>query len=97
MVERIVEDVLDRVAVLLLRLDHPRPEALAEDVILAAVACVEGLRILAVQVAHPLGQVRLRRLDEQVVVVAQQAADVEAPAVPAHDAPQDLDEGEAIL
>jgi hypothetical protein len=96
-VERVVEDVLDRVAVLLLGLDHPRPEALAEDVMLAAVSCVEGLRVLPVQVAHPVGQVRLRRLDEQVVMVAQQAADVEAPAVAAHDTPQDLDEGKAIV
>jgi hypothetical protein len=96
-VERVVEDVLDRVAVLLLGLDHPRPEALAEDVMLAAVACVEGLRVLPVQVAHPVRQVRLRRLDEQVVMVAQQAADVEAPAVAAHDAPQDLNEGKAIV
>jgi hypothetical protein len=96
-VERVVEDVLERVAVLLLGIDHSRPEALAEDVMLAAVACVEGLRVLPVQVAHPVGQVRLRRLDEQVVMVAQQAPDVEAPAVAAHNAPQDLDEGKAIV
>jgi hypothetical protein len=96
-VERVVDDVLDRVAVLLLGLDHPRPEPLAEDMVLAAVARVEGLRVLAVQVAHAVGQVRLRRLDEQVVVVAHETADVKAPAIPSLDAPQDVDEDSAIL
>ena len=52
--ERVVDDVLDRVVVLLLGLDHPRPESLAEDVVLAAVACVEGFCVLAVEVAHPV-------------------------------------------
>jgi hypothetical protein len=80
--ERVVDDVLDRVGVLLLGLDHRRPEPLAKDVVLAAVACVEGFRVLAVEVAHPLGEVGSRRLDEQVVVVAHEAPDVEAPAVP---------------
>jgi hypothetical protein len=51
-VEGIVEDVLEGVRVLLLRLDQPRPEAAAEDVIAAAVALVEGSGVGTVQVAH---------------------------------------------
>jgi hypothetical protein len=94
--DRVVEDVVERVVVLLLGLDHARPEPLAEDVVLAAVPLVEGTRVLAVQVAHAVGQVRQRCLDEQVVVVAKQAAGVETPAVAAADAPQDVDEDAAV-
>jgi hypothetical protein len=96
-IERVVDDVLDRVVVLLLGLDHPRPEALAEDVVLAAVPCVEGFGVLAVEVAHPVREVGGGRLDEQVVVVAHEAPDVEAPAVPPLHPPQDVDEGGAIV
>ena len=66
MVDRIVDDVVHRVVVLLLRFDHPRPEPLAEDVVLAAVPLVEGAGVLAVQVAHAVGEVRKRGLDEEV-------------------------------
>jgi hypothetical protein len=76
MLQGVVEDVVERPLVLLFRLDHLRPEALAEDVVLAPVAFVEGARVLSVQVAHPVGQIRERRLDEKVVVVAEQAARV---------------------
>jgi hypothetical protein len=91
-VDRVVEDVFEGGVVLLLRLDHLRPEALAEDVVLALVALVEGASVLAVQVAHPVREVREGRLDDQVVVVAEQAAGVETPVVAALDAPQDLEE-----
>jgi hypothetical protein len=47
-VERIVHDVLDRRLVLLVRLDHLRPVAAAEDVILPFVALVEGAGVAAV-------------------------------------------------
>jgi hypothetical protein len=95
-VDGVVEDVVERVVVLLFGLDHLRPEALAEDVVLASVAFVEGARVLAVEVAHPVGQVRQGRLDEQVVVVPEQAAGVQPPAVRTPDAPQDLEEDGAI-
>jgi hypothetical protein len=42
-------------------------------VVLAAMAFVEGARVLAVQVAHPVGQVAERRVDDEVVVVAEEA------------------------
>jgi hypothetical protein len=95
--ERVVDDVLDREVVLLLGFDHPRPEPLAEDVVLAAVACVEGFRVLAVEVAHPVREVGGGRLDEQVVVVAHETPDVEAPAVSPLYPPQDVDEGDAVI
>jgi hypothetical protein len=91
-VDGVVEDVLEGALVLLLRLDVLRPEALSEDVVFAAVAAVEGAGVLAVEVAHALGEVRERRLDDEVVVVAEKAAGVEAPAVAPLDATEDLEE-----
>jgi len=91
-VDRVVEDVVEGVVVLLLGFDHFRPEALAEDVVFASVALVEGAGVLAVQVAHPVGEVRKRRLHDEVVVVAQEAAGVKAPVVAPPDAPQDVEE-----
>jgi hypothetical protein len=46
--ERIVEDVLGRGRVLLLVLDHLRPETAAENVIATPVPLVEGARVAAV-------------------------------------------------
>jgi hypothetical protein len=95
-VDRVVEDVVERVVVLILGLDHLRPEALAEDVVLAAMTLVEGPGVLPVEVSHAVGEVGQGRLDEEVVVVAEEAAGVEAPAVPPLDAPQDLQEDRAV-
>jgi len=95
-VDRVVQHVFERLGVLLFGLDHSGPEAFAEDVVTSAVPLVEGTGVLAVQVAHAVGEVRERRLDDEVVVVAEQAASVEPPAVAAADAPQELDEDGAI-
>jgi hypothetical protein len=86
---RVVEDILVGVRVLLLRLDQHGVEAASEHVVAAPVALVEGPRVGAVQVAHAVGEVRRRRLDDEVVVVSHQAA-VDAPAVTAFDAPEDV-------
>jgi hypothetical protein len=96
MVDGILEDVVERVVVLVLGFDHLRPEPLPEDVVLSAMALVEGPGVLAVQVPHPVRQVRERRFDEQVVVVAEQAAGVEPPPIPAPDPPEDLEEHRAV-
>jgi hypothetical protein len=95
-VNRVVEDVLEGRAVLLLGLDRPRPEAAAEDVILSAMALVERPGVLPVEVAHPLGQVRERCLDDEVVVVAEETAGVQVPAVPPANAFQDPDEDRPV-
>jgi hypothetical protein len=70
---------------------------LAEDVVLAAVPLVEGAGVLAVQVAHTVGEVRQRGLHEEVVVVAEQAAGVEAPAMVALDPAQNLEEDSPVV
>jgi hypothetical protein len=95
-VDRILDDVLERRLVLILGLDHLRPEPPAEDVIYAPVAVVEAARVPAVEVAHPVGEIRLGRLDEKVIVVAHQAARVDAPAVAVHDPVQEVDEERAV-
>jgi hypothetical protein len=95
-VEGVVDDVLDRGFVLLVRLDHLGPVAAAEDVILPLVAFVEGAGVAAVQVPHPVGEVRQRGLDEDVVVVPNQAAHVRAPAVAPFDPAQDVEENHPV-
>jgi hypothetical protein len=89
----VLEDVLDNLVVLLPRLDRLGPEASAEDVMLSGVSVVECAGVLTVQVAHAVRQVRHRRLDQQVVVVAEQTLRVEPPAValahPVQDARED--------
>jgi hypothetical protein len=95
-VDRVVEDVVECLDVLLFGLDHFRPEPPAEDVILATVPLVEGARVLSVEVAHAVGEVREPRLDHEVIVVAEQAAGVQTPGVRAPDAPQDLQEDGAV-
>jgi hypothetical protein len=95
-VEGIVEDVLDRGRVLLLRFDQLRPEAPAEDVVAPSVALVEGACVAAVEVAHTVREVGLRRFNDQVVVVAHQAADMDPPLVALHDAVEDVEEDDAV-
>jgi hypothetical protein len=82
---------------MLLGLDEARGEALPENVVAAAVEGVEGAGVLAVEVAHALREVRLGRLDEEVVVVAEQAAGVEAPSIPADHAAQLVEEDAAVV
>ena len=94
--EGVVDDVLDRGFVLLVRLDHLGPVAAAEDVILPLVAFVECASVAAVQVPHPVGEVRQRGLDEEVVVVPHQAAHVRAPAVALFDPAQDVEENDPV-
>jgi hypothetical protein len=95
-VERVVDDVVDRRLVLLVRLDHFRPVAVAEDVVLPLVALVEGAGIGAVQISHPVGEVREWGLDQEVVVIAHQAAHVSEPAVAPFDPAQDVEEDDPV-
>jgi hypothetical protein len=95
-VKGVVDDVFDRGLVLLVRLDHLRPVAAAEDVILPLVPLVEGPGVATVQVPHSLVEVRQRGLDEQVVVVPHQAAHVSAPAVAPFDPAQEVEEDDPV-
>jgi hypothetical protein len=95
-VEGVVDDVVDGRLILILRLDYFRPVAVAEDMVLPLVAFVEGAGIGAVQIAHPLGEVRQGSLDQEVVVVAHQAAHVREPAVAPFDPAQDVEEDDPV-
>jgi hypothetical protein len=61
-------------------------------VVAAAVSAIERARVLAVEVAHPVREVGEWGLDDEVVVVAHEAARVHFPAVATHDAVQDANE-----
>jgi hypothetical protein len=43
------------------------------------VAAIEALRVYAVELAHPLGEIRLGCLDQQMVVIAHQAIGITTP------------------
>jgi hypothetical protein len=92
MVKRVVEDVFDSRGVLILGLEGLRPEPPPEDVVAAPVAVVEGACVGAVQVTHAVGEVGQRRLDDEVVVIAHEAADVDPPAITAPDTVEDREE-----
>jgi len=63
----------------------------------SAVAGVEALRVASVQVAHAVREIGLGRLDDQVIVVAHQAADVHEPPVAPRDAPDQVDEERTVV
>jgi hypothetical protein len=95
-VDGILDDVLECRVVLLLGLDHFRPVAPAEEMVLATVPLVECPGVDAVQVPHAQVEIGLGRLDEEVVVVPHQAADVHPPPVAPLDAPQDVQEDDPV-
>jgi hypothetical protein len=90
--DRVVDDVLECRFPLLVGLDQLRPEASPEEVVAATVSVVERTCVLAVEVSHAVRKVWQRCLDDEVVVVAHQAASVQLPAVAAHDPGQDANE-----
>jgi len=93
----VLADVLAGVFEVPLRGDHPGGEAGAEQVAAATVAQVEALGMAAAQVLDAGGELRLRRLDDRVVVVRHQAEGVDLPAVPVDRLRKQLEEGEAVV
>ena len=80
-VDGVSADVLDRVAEVLLAVDHPGSEARTPQMAVPTVPEIEALGIAAVQVLHAAREPRLGRLDEQAVMPAHQAERVHAPSV----------------
>ena len=76
--------------------DEPRSEAALEYMAAAAVALVEQLRVAAVQPLHARGEVRGRRLDDEVVVRVHQAVPVDGPAELACHHAQQVQEVDAV-
>jgi hypothetical protein len=79
------------------RLDRLRGVPPAEHVMAAAVLCVEVPRVPAVQVAHAEVEIRIGRLDDQVVVRAHEAVRMQAPAVAAGHRAEQVEEGAAVF
>jgi hypothetical protein len=77
----VVQDVVDRVSQVLLRVDHPGGESGAEEVSRASVALVEAKGVRAVKPLDPGGELRLRRVENEVDVVVHQAERMAPPAV----------------
>jgi hypothetical protein len=90
--DRILEDVLQGVPEVLLRLDHPRGEAVAEEVPPPAVAAVVTLSIEAVEPLHSGRKLLPGRLDDEVVVRVHQAPRMEPPREPHRDVAQEENE-----
>jgi len=78
----VLEDVLDRPGQVLVVLDEPRREAVAEEVAPAPVAAVERLRVGSVEALQAVREPPELGLDHEVVVVRHQAEGVDAPIVP---------------
>jgi hypothetical protein len=84
---RILVNVRRDVLEVTLVLDDAALEAPLEEVAHALVAAVEPHRVDTVQAPHPLRELGLGRVDEQVEVVVEEAPDHDLPAVtPLHPA-----------
>jgi hypothetical protein len=71
--------------------DENRVSAL-EEVSISIVPSIEKLRVAAVHQFHAEGQVRLLRLDDQVIVARHQAVRMAGPVVPSDDRAQQRQE-----
>jgi hypothetical protein len=63
----------------------------------SAVAMVEGASVLPVEIAHAVREAGRRRLENEVVVVAEEAVGVNSPAVTELHPPKDVEEDGAVL
>jgi hypothetical protein len=83
--DRIAVHVLESRVVVLLALDHPRGEPVAPEMAGPTMAAIEALGVDPVESLHPRREIRLRRIDDEVVVRSEQACEVHLP-VEAHGA-----------
>jgi hypothetical protein len=95
--DRVLEHVAADPEVVVLRLDHLRPEPSLEDVARLVVPVVERHRVDAVEVVHALRDVRVRRLHDQVVVGRHQAVGVDRPPAPAGDLAEESQKELAVV
>lgn len=95
--DRVLKHVLDSRAEVLVGLDHPGGEAVAEEMSCAVVATVEGLRVDAVQALDAVREAPELRLHDEVVMVRHQAERVDSPLVTADDVCQEAEEEPALV
>lgn len=75
----VLDDVLAGLHEIALVVDHPRCEAAGEEVPETAMSLVEGLRVAAVQALEPARELRLGRVEDDVVVRRHEAERVDCP------------------
>jgi hypothetical protein len=92
----VVQDVVDRVSEVRLRVDHPGGESGAEEMARASVSLVEAKRVRAVKPLDAGGELRLRRVENEVDVVVHQAERMALPAVTGDGCGQAAEIGEPI-
>jgi len=95
--DRILQDVAADPEVVVLRLDHLRPEPSLEDMAHLSVARVERHRVEAVEGVHAFGDVGVRRLHDEVVMVRHQAVRVNGPASRTRHLAEELAEELAVV
>jgi hypothetical protein len=93
---RVVEDVIDGRAEVLVAVDDPRGVAVAEEVTAAFVAPVEGEGVSPVEDVHPPCHLLDRRLEDEVVVRRHQAVRIQLPVEVLDAVPEELQEARAI-
>jgi hypothetical protein len=81
----------------LLVLDHPRGEAVPEEVPAPSVAEVEPLGVASVEALQAGREVGLRGLDDQLEVVRHQAEDLAAPTEAVDAVGEELEEGQPVV
>jgi hypothetical protein len=89
-------DVVEHRAEVLVRVDRPGPEAVAEEVAAAFVPPVEAQGVRAVQELHAAGELLHGRLEDEVVVRGHQAVGVELPAEALACVAEEREEGLAV-
>jgi hypothetical protein len=82
---------------MLLVLDQPGGEAVAEHVAPAPVLRVVALRIPAVQELHPRGELEAGALDDEVIVRPHQAQRVDVPVEAFHRPQEEGEEVEPVI
>ena len=95
--DRVVQDVRDRPAQVSLRVDHPGREPGAEQVTGSLVPVVEALCVHAVEKLDASREPRLRRVEDEVDVVAHQAEGVAVPAIALDGLGEEIEIGEPVV
>jgi hypothetical protein len=95
-IDRVLADVFESGVVVILALDQSRGVPALKEAAAAAVATVESLRVRAVHQVHAGREIHPGRLDDQVVVRAEEAARVDAPAKPLGCPLDQLDEVDSV-
>jgi hypothetical protein len=94
---RIQNNVSGNLQQLTLLLDEDSLEPALEDMSQPLVGSVERLCIHTIQVAHATREIRIRRFDQQVIVIAHKAIGMADPSEALNDIPYNLKEQSSVI